>query len=81
MNPFIIKGYYMSYVKVENSPYLVRDSGSKAILNTNAEGLAGYKKDRETRIKLSLILSEHDELVKRVENIQNTLALILNKLS
>lgn len=70
----------MQYVKVENSPYLVRDSQSKAILNTNREGLEGYKKDRENRIKLSKIISEHDDLIKKVDNIQSALAMILQKL-
>jgi len=70
----------MSYIKVENNPYLVRDSNSQAILNTNIEGLKGYKKDRENRIKMSKLIDEHDDLCKKVDNIMNVLNVILEKM-
>lgn len=70
----------MTYVKVENNPYLVRDSRSKAILNTNTDGLIGYKKDRETRIRMSKLIDETDDLIKKVDDMSITLKLILSKL-
>jgi len=70
-----------SYIKVENNPYLVRDSHSKAILNTNVEGLNGYKKERENRIKLTKMIVEHDDIKKQVEDINEKLNLILQKLT
>jgi hypothetical protein len=77
----------MSYIKVESQPYLVRDSASKAILNVNVDSLFNYKKERETRLRLSkladnyeYILEDHERLKKSVDDINIKLDMLLEKL-
>ena len=36
------------YIKVKDDKNLVRDPNSKAILNTNVEGLVAYKRRKQT---------------------------------
>ena len=38
------------YIKIKNEQHLVKDPKSKAILNTNIEGLAAYKKRKQTYV-------------------------------
>ena len=40
------------YIKIKNEQHLVKDPNSKAILNTNVEGLAAYKKRKQTYAKI-----------------------------
>ena len=50
--------------KVEEAPSLERDDVTKAILNTDKNGLFAYKKQREMLTKL-LVLDEEVHNIKR----------------
>ena len=54
------------YIKVKDDQHLVRDPNSKAILNTNIEGLAAYKKRKQTFAKIEKI----DQLEDKVKSIE-----------
>lgn len=57
------------YLKVKDQPNLVRDSGSKAIINTNEDELRAYKLKRE-----------RDRKVDRLENDVQEIKQMLKKL-
>ena len=54
------------YIKVKDNQHLVRDPNSKAILNTNVEGLVAYKKRKHTFAKIEKI----DQLEDKVKSIE-----------
>ena len=54
------------YIKVKDDKNLVRDPNSKAILNTNVEGLAAYKRRKQTYAKIEKI----DQLEVKVKSIE-----------
>lgn len=57
------------HLKVKDQPNLVRDSGSKAIINTNEDELRAYKLKRE-----------RDRKVDRLENDVQEIKQMLKKL-
>ena len=54
------------YIKVKDDKNLVRDPNSKAILNTNIEGLVAYKRRKQTYAKIEKI----DQLEDKVKSIE-----------
>ena len=54
------------YIKVKDDKNLVRDPNSKAILNTNIEGLGAYKRRKQTYAKIEKI----DQLEDKVKSIE-----------
>jgi hypothetical protein len=64
------------YVKVKEDKNLVRDPNSKAILNTNIEGLAAYKRRKLTYAKINKI----DQLEDKVKNIESKIDEVLTTL-
>ena len=54
------------YIQVEDQKDLVRDPNSKAILNTNVEGLVAYKRRKQTYAKIEKI----DQLEDKVKSIE-----------
>lgn len=50
------------YLKIENSPDLVKDTRSGAILNTNVRALEAYRKKREKSDKVDKLESEISSL-------------------
>ena len=64
------------YIKIKNEQYLVKDPNSKAILNTNVEGLAAYKKRKQTYAKIEKI----DQLEDKVKSIESKIDEVLTTL-
>ena len=64
------------YVQVKDQKDLVRDPNSKAILNTNIEALAAYKKRKQTYAKIEKI----DQLEDKVKSIENKIDEVLTTL-
>jgi hypothetical protein len=54
------------YLKIEDTPDLVKDTRSGAILNTNVQALEAYRKRREK-------LSKVDTLENKVASLENTI--------
>ena len=59
-NEVIIDGFY-------------RDPGSKAIINTNVERIAAYKKQREERLRIHGVAAEQERLAVEVQEIKQDL--------
>ena len=64
------------YIKIKNEQHLVKDPKSKAILNTNVEGLAAYKKRKQTYAKIEKI----DQLEDKVKSIESKIDEVLTNL-
>ena len=64
------------YIKIKNEKHLVKDPNSKAILNTNIEGLAAYKKRKQTYSKIEKI----DQLEDKVKSIESKIDEVLTTL-
>lgn len=69
------------FMKVEDNKNLVRDMESHAILNVNVEAYNDYKKEREIRLKLNKIASEHDGLIKDINGMKTDISDIKNLLT
>lgn len=65
---------------VEDSPNLERDTATKAILNTDKNGLFAYKKQREMLTKLLILDEEVGNIKKDVGDIKLMLAEALTAL-
>ena len=64
------------YIKIKNEQHLIKDPTSKAVLNTNLEGLAAYKKRKQTYAKIEKI----DQLEDKVKSIENKIDEVLTTL-
>lgn len=62
----------MMYIKTEIDGFS-RDPGSKAIINTNVDRIATYKKQREEKIKVNNVVTEQERLANEVHNIKQDL--------
>lgn len=54
------------YIKIEDTPDLVKDINSGALLNTNVQALEAYRKRREK-------LNKTEQLENRMTTVENTL--------
>lgn len=54
------------YIKIEDTPDLVKDINSGALLNTNVQALEAYRKRREK-------LNKAEQLENRMTTVENTL--------
>lgn len=54
------------YIKIEDTPDLVKDINSGALLNTNVQALEAYRKRREK-------LNKAEQLENRITTVENTL--------
>lgn len=54
------------YARVEGHPHLVRDMGTKSILNTDVEGLKAYRQRKKDLERINI-------LENRVQELQDTL--------
>jgi len=69
----------MDYLKVKDYPDLVRDTKSKAILNTDVHSLNKYKEEREFKIKLHKIVEENQQMKSEISEIKNLLLKVLER--
>jgi len=69
----------MDYLKVKDHPDLVRDTKSKAILNTDVHSLNKYKEEREFKMKLHKIVEENQQMKSEISEIKNLLLKVLEK--
>lgn len=69
----------MKYIKVKDHPGLVRDSGSKAILNTNKTELDKYRDERDRKLRAAKAIDEVEKLRSDVDEIKEMLQQLLKK--
>lgn len=66
------------YIKVKDTPDLVRDDKSGALLNTNPESLEAYKKRRNSQVAVSKLVDDLNDLRGEFKEIKTMLAHINN---
>jgi hypothetical protein len=66
----------MQYLKVKDAEELVRDADSSAILNTDNDSLRAYKARRKREAQLDIIVKEHEELKRDINEIKELLRLL-----
>jgi|APGre2960657404_1045060.scaffolds.fasta_scaffold02466_3 hypothetical protein len=62
------------YIKIEDTPDLVKDTNSGALLNTNVQALEAYRKRRE---KFSKVDELENKVVSLEQNINELKSLII----
>ena len=67
------------FYKVRDHVDLIKNSDSKAVLNTNARSLDKYREEREKLMKLSIVVEETDKLKQDMADIKSMLAQLLEK--
>ena len=69
----------MSYIKVKEHKNLVRDSRSKAILNTDMSALLKKRRDKEVNVTLTSLTQEVNIIKNEFQEIKNLLKQIAKK--
>lgn len=69
----------MSYLKVKDHKHLIRDSGSKAILNTDMSSLLKRRKEKEVNVTLNSLTQEVNTIKNEFQEIKQLLKQILMK--
>jgi hypothetical protein len=68
-----------NYVKIENSPDLVKDTNSGAVLNTNVQALEAYRKRREKNSKIDNLEDEINTIKQTVNELKSLMMAILSE--
>ena len=69
----------MSYIKVKEHKNLVRDSRSKAILNTDMSALLKNRRDKEVSVTLTSLTQEVNTIKNEFQEIKSLLKQIAKK--
>lgn len=69
----------MSYIKVKEHKNLVRDSRSKAILNTDMSALLKKRRDKEVNVTLTSLTQEVNIIKNEFQEIKSLLKQIAKK--
>ncbi len=60
----------MSYIKVKNNKHLVRDTRSKAILNTDMNALIKSRKEKQVNVTLNSLTQEVNTIKSEFQEIK-----------
>lgn len=66
--------------KVKENPDLVRDLGNQAVLNTNVDALAAYKKRREKAKEIDQTISDINTMKQEMSDLKSLMQRILDKI-
>jgi len=69
----------VDYIKVQDHKNLLRQKGSKGIVNCDLEELNKYKLEREYKMKVARVVQEHDEMKNDLNEIKDMLRTLLGK--
>lgn len=69
----------VDYIKVQDHKNLLRQKGSKGIVNCDVDELNKYKQEREYKIKIARVVQEHDEMKNDLNEIKDMLRTLLGK--
>ena len=62
-------------------PNLVRDTSTRALINTDVGGFATYKENRHREIRVSAICNQVNSLQGELSQIKSLLSSLLNKVN
>jgi len=68
------------YVKVKDNPNLVRDTRSQAVLNSDVDGLAAYKKRREKQHQMESAADDINTMKQDINDLKTLMQRILEKI-
>ena len=68
------------FAKVKENPDLIRDMDNQAILNTNIDALAAYKKRRQKEREVSQSLSDINIMKQDINELKSLMQRILEKI-
>lgn len=68
------------YVKVKDNPNLVRDTRSQAVLNSDVDGLAAYKKKREKQQQMESAANDINNMKQEINELKTLMQRILEKI-
>lgn len=69
----------VEYLKVRDHKNLVRQKGSKGVVNCDFDELNKYKLERDYKMKIAKVVEEHDEMKNDLNEIKNMLRTLLGK--
>lgn len=65
------------FFKIADNDHLIKNSNTKAILNTDSSSLNKYREERDKLAKLSRVVADTDKLKEDVAEIKNMLRQLL----
>ena len=68
------------YLKVQDTPDLVREKRSNAVLNTNQSELNKYKQIRDEKLKLRSLIEEQEKIKSDLDEIKGILYQLARRL-
>ncbi len=68
------------YVKVKDNPNLVRDTRNQAVLNSDVDGLAAYKKKREKQQQMESAVDDINTMKQDINELKTLMQRILEKI-
>jgi hypothetical protein len=69
----------VEYIKVQDHKNLLRQKGSKGIVNCDVDELNKYKLEREQKLKIAKVVEEHDRMKDDINEIKDMLRTLLGK--
>jgi len=69
----------VEYIKVKDHKNLLRQKGSKGIVNCDVDELNKYKLEREQKLKIVKVVEEHDKMKDDINEIKDMLRTLLGK--
>jgi cell fate (sporulation/competence/biofilm development) regulator YmcA (YheA/YmcA/DUF963 family) len=66
--------------KVKENPDLVRDLGNQAVLNTNVDALAAYRKRRDKAKEIDQTINDINTMKQDINDLKSLMQRILDKI-
>ena len=66
------------YIKTDEENF-IRDRKTTAVLNTDIEALAAYKKERERRVRVESVVEEVESIKNDLSQIKELLSTLVNR--
>ena len=68
------------YVKVKDTPNLVRDMQNQAVLNSDSDGLKAYKLKREKQQEINSAVDDINNIKQDINELKTLMQRILDKI-
>lgn len=68
------------YLGIYENKNLIRDADSKGVINIDNESLNKYREERDYKLKLARVVSEHETMKSDIADIKGMLSELLERL-